>query len=360
MVLEDSVQRSSEKLLQRIRDHAEPEVRGFVSELLTAAARERATALDDERRHADEDRQRAVQQETARVRVEIDEAWAVKLQAATHTERERWEHELRSMRKEAARRLFEEVARARTTGERALAAALATARDAADRTLAQRVDEVRAEAERTRVAEVAALEARVAVRPDADAILARLAQGLRRLDDASSLTDLLDTLVAVAADEAPRAGVLLVRDQRVEGWRLVGFGDTLGAASEVDLAWDEAGIVGQTVVAAESRAVTAGGDGVSDDAAPGFVSLAQGVTAQVAPVLVGGSVVAVLYADNAGEEPSPGWSASLEILARHAGHRLEAVTAARTAQLARLVATGGVKADEPKPPFDEDSRLIGG
>ncbi len=42
MALEDEVQRSAEQLLQRIRQQTEQEVRGFVSESLTAAAKERA------------------------------------------------------------------------------------------------------------------------------------------------------------------------------------------------------------------------------------------------------------------------------------------------------------------------------
>jgi hypothetical protein len=45
MALEDEVQRSVVKLLQWNRQHTEGEVRAFVSELLTAAARERAAAL---------------------------------------------------------------------------------------------------------------------------------------------------------------------------------------------------------------------------------------------------------------------------------------------------------------------------
>jgi len=280
MVLEDSVQRSGKKLLQRIREHGEPKVRGFVSERLMAVARERAIALEDVHRRSDEDRQHAVQQETARV-------WA--------------------------------------------------------------------EAERTRVAEIAALEARVAARSETDAVLTRLAQGIRRLDDASSLTDLLDTLTTVMGEEAPRAGVLLVRGERVAGWRFVGFGAALGAASQIDLACGEAGIVGHAVMSGESHAVTAAVDGVSDDAAPGFVSLALGVKAQATPVTVDGRVVAVLYADNTGGAPSPGLSATVEILARHAGHCLEAVTVARTARLRQLAAAGELKADESKLPFEEDS-----
>ena len=70
MALEDAVKRSGEKLLRRIREQSEPEIGGFVDELLSAAARERAEALDDVRRHADADREQAVREEVAGVRAE--------------------------------------------------------------------------------------------------------------------------------------------------------------------------------------------------------------------------------------------------------------------------------------------------
>ena len=54
MWLKDTVKQSSEKLLARLRDESQRDARGFVSELLTAAANERATALEEARRDADQ------------------------------------------------------------------------------------------------------------------------------------------------------------------------------------------------------------------------------------------------------------------------------------------------------------------
>ena len=54
MALEDTVTRSSEKLLARLRDESQPDGNGFVSELLTAAANERQSALEEARRDADQ------------------------------------------------------------------------------------------------------------------------------------------------------------------------------------------------------------------------------------------------------------------------------------------------------------------
>ena len=56
---------------------------------------------------------------------------------------------------------------------------------------------------------------------------------------------------------------------------------------------------------------------------------------------------AIVYGDDGGGEPPAGWRESLEILARHAGHCLEGLTAARMVQLARLDAAGGPGGDAP-------------
>ena len=87
---------------------------------------------------------------------------------------------------------------------------------------------------------------------------------MRRLDQATRLTDALDTL---AGNEAPRAAVFTVH-------------------------------------------------------------------ALAVPVLVGGQVMAIVYGDDAERRPAAAWRESLEVLARHTGHCLEAVTVVRAAQLA--------------------------
>ena len=310
MVLEDAVQRSGEKLLRRIREQSEPEVRGFIGELLTAAAKERAAALEDVRRHADADRDRAVRDEIAGVRAEA---------------------------------------------QRALDAALAAAREESDRVLAQRVEEVRADAERT-LAELAALEASLAAVPKPEEVLGRVVDGVRRLDQASSLTDVLNALAEVAGGEAQRAGVVIVEGERIRGWRFVGFEPMLASARQIDLALVDAGIVGEAATSAASRSVEAGTEAGAGGAVPAFMTLPSGANAVAVPVIVGGDVSAIVYGDDGGGEPPAGWRESIEILARHAGHCLEGLTATRVAQLARLEAAGGVSADTPRLPFDPDHR----
>ena len=301
MILEDAVQRSGEKLLRRIREQSEPEVRGFIGELLTAAARERAAALDEARQHADADREKAVRDEVANVRAE-----------------------------------------ARQTMETALAAA----RDEAERVLAQRVGEVQTETERT-LAALAELEETLAAAPKPEAVLGRVVDGVRRLDRASSLTDVLIALAEVAGSEAPRAGGVSVEGERSRGWRCVGFEPALPPAGQVDLALGDAGIVGEAAQSAAPRSFVAGAEPGAGGAVPAFMTLPSGANAVAVPVMVGGDVSAIVYGDDGGGEPPAGWRESLEILARHAGHCLEGLTAARLAQLARLDAAGGLGPGAP-------------
>ena len=166
MTFEDKMQQSGEQLLQRIHRQTEQEVHGFVSELLTAAAKELAAALEDDRRVA-----------------------------------------------------------------------------------------------------------------GSDEVLGRVLDGVRRLDQASRLTDALDTLADLAGNEASRAAVLTVQDDRVRGWRFVGFGPTLDEARQVDLQFGDAGIVGHAVVTGEVSSAVSGPNGVPWDAEPAFTTLPLGVHA---------------------------------------------------------------------------------
>ena len=303
MVLEDAVQRSGEKLLRRIREQSEPEIRGFVGELLTAAARERAAALEEARQHADADRAKAVRDEVANVRAEA---------------------------------------------QRTLETALEAARDEAERVLARRVGEVQTETERT-LAALAELEETLAAAPKPAAVLGRVVDGVRRLDRASSLTDVLNALAEVAGSEAQRAGVVIVEGERIRGWRFVGFEPALPPAGQVDLALGDAGIVGEAAQSAAPRSFVAGAEPGAGGAVPAFMTLPSGANAVAVPVMVGGDVGAIVYGDDGGGEPSAGWRESLEILARHAGHCLEGLTAARLVQLARVDPAGGLGPGGPRP-----------
>ena len=62
-----------------------------------------------------------------------------------------------------------------------------------------------------------------------------------------------------------------------------------------------------------------------------------GHTGLVVPLIVGGDVVAVLYADDVGakdeQEDAPVWTEEIDLLVRHAAIRLENLTSVRTAEV---------------------------
>jgi hypothetical protein len=171
--------------------------------------------------------------------------------------------------------------------------------------------------------------ARTAPKPPDLAASERLVDAIRAIDRARSLSELLDTVVNCAGREAARAAIFLVRGAEFRSWRGAGFGPAMDPPGAIVVAIPPAGIIGD---AARSGAPAASGNGLS---APPFAALGADRPALALPIVVGGAVVAVLYADQggAGESAREPWSAALEVIARHAARSLEAVTAFRTAQV---------------------------
>jgi hypothetical protein len=158
--------------------------------------------------------------------------------------------------------------------------------------------------------------------------LDRLASAVRRLDAANALTDVLLALAEGAAAETVRVALLVTTpgadasNGQLTPWRLSGF-PSAPATFHIRLA--NAGALARTGLP--------------------FAPLAANRAGLVLPIEVGGQTVAVLYADDGDAEhvsPAP-WPETIEVLARHAAARLEALTAVRTAQVlgARPVATMG-------------------
>jgi DNA repair exonuclease SbcCD ATPase subunit len=163
---------------------------------------------------------------------------------------------------------------------------------------------------------------------------ARLVNAIRSLDEARGLSEVLERLMQRAGDEVDRAAVLLVKGDRLTGWRLTGFAPEMPPANSIDLSIEDAGLAGavlRTGVAA-SRSSDAG-DAVR---LPPFAGDSGEHHAMALPVRVGGEVVAVLYADAPRvDEPSSDarWPAILEVLVRHASRVLEAMTVQKAAGL---------------------------
>ena len=171
---------------------------------------------------------------------------------------------------------------------------------------------------------------------------ASLANGIRSLDEAQSLSDVLDILAECSGREVERAAVLVVKDTRLLGWRFSGFGATVESPRSVALAFDEAGLPGAVVrngVAVSRPAVEPGASEERQPALPPFAQDAGTRHALALPLTVGGAVVAVLYADSPGDVTrslSSRWPAVLDMLVRHASRTLEAMTVQRAAGLSPI------------------------
>jgi hypothetical protein len=185
-----------------------------------------------------------------------------------------------------------------------------------------------AEAKAAEELKAAVSAARVSEREIEMSGVSRLLESVRGLDGATSLSEILDALALAASREAARAAVVVMRGERIQGWRLHGFGPRDKQPKSIDLALNDSGVIGHAV--GTGRAVTTG-DTQTASIGPGFETLPANTTGLAVPVIVGGRVVAVVYADSVSVEghdrqvPSS-WPELIEVLARHAGRCLEALT----------------------------------
>jgi hypothetical protein len=165
----------------------------------------------------------------------------------------------------------------------------------------------------------------------------RLLDDFRRLDEAQTLTDVLDGLADAAVRESPRVAVLTVSGGAFDAWRTHGLDPS-------SLTRDQADVLGDVVRSGRERFAGAGAQ-----SAPVASTADHDGRLLILPIKVGDAVVALVCADpgnrekpdrDGSTEPSIGpsmGSMMLELLTRHAGRALEAVTAARTAQLMKTL-----------------------
>jgi hypothetical protein len=161
----------------------------------------------------------------------------------------------------------------------------------------------------------------------------RISEAVHKIDAATTFGDVLDSLVESAGREAGRAAIFLVKGDRLRHWRIVGF-DSVGEKLELGL--DESGPMNEAVRTA--RAVSA-----KSGQLPAFAGTGSTRNAGAWPISVGGSVVAVLYADGAraDNKEEPIWPASLEVLARYAGRVLEGITISQATRLTTSKSSDG-------------------
>jgi F0F1-type ATP synthase membrane subunit b/b' len=382
---DEHIRKALDRATAAVRTHLDADLAAFTDELMRVAANERAravqhaaeTAAADIRRqaeaqiaslreaaerHAEEIRRAAevqVGQIKASLQGQLDEVRRTAQQqvdeARRHAGREvedarriaaaqvddvqrRSEEQLADMRRD-----FEaQVEEARKRG-RAELDALRTEMDTARRAAEAEAEEVvinqlaTAQARSERRANEAAERTRTDAHQAELAHAARLVDAVRTLDDARALGEVLDALAECAGREVERAAVLVVKGERLRGWRLTGFPDA-GPAKNIEMDLDAAGIPGAVVrtgVSVSRPTVAPGHEhGTRQPALPPFAQTAGARHGIALPIVVGGQVVAVLYADAPRTDTpssSSRWPAVLEILARHAGRALEAMTVQQAA-----------------------------
>ena len=312
-------------LEDRIRSSVDQALDTLVREVLHHAAEERDEATRSARETAFADAEQAAQARVAdaeaRVRATMDEA----IERARAEDRDTAAREIRhQIEAEVETKMRDELAAADVRMKAALADSEARASEAVKSSVA---------AARVRERELEMVQ------------VTRLLESIRGLDGASSLSEVLDALATAAGKEAARAAVVVLRGDRIQGWKMSGFGPRDSQPKSIDLPLAEAGVIGMAVGAAR---VVSTRDGQAASAGPGFEKLSADRMGLAVPVIVGGRVVAVVYADGVSmdghELPVPSsWPEVIEVLTRHAGRCLEALTTQKTAP-PKIQAPGAVGA----------------
>jgi hypothetical protein len=298
---------------ERVRSTVDQALAPLIQQLLDVAAAEREDAIRAARvtifQEAEEASQARVADAEARVRAQMDEKIAVAREEIRDTA-------TREIRKQLEDEIEKKMRDALEAAEQRMRIALADSQ-------AKAADDLKA----------AVADARVKEREIEMQGVTRLLESVRGLDGATSLSEVLDALALAAGREAARAAVVVLRNDRIQGWKMSGFGARDAQPKSIDLSLTESGVIGLAVGAA--RAVTTK-DSQSAGIGPGFETLPQDRMGLAVPVIVGGRVVAVVYADavtldgNVRHVPSS-WPELIEVLARHAGRCLEALTSLKTA-----------------------------
>ena len=292
---------------------------------------ERRMIAESMRLRAEAEQQAAESAERARDALEqaVQAARAAFTQEASEERaraEEQWSAERRQLaeERETLERALEDV-RQQVSRLKAEIQAAGAARAAVEAELEDERRDRRADARRQ---QEAAGEAQLTERQSRLVDTERLLSGVRALDGARSLSEVLTALLASAAAEAPRAALFVVHADGLKMWKAEGFG-----SGDVGSVAGEEGLLMSAIRSGEAVATTDGGP-----SAPQFAQLPADRAGIAVPVIVGSQPVAVLYADDAGERHAAApaaWPETLQILSRHAAINLSYLTAARAAGAGR-------------------------
>jgi hypothetical protein len=331
MALEDRIRSSVDTALNKVRTQLEQDAQA-IADLLISASRE-----------DHEQELKALREQSA------SELHAVREQSASelNTVREQAASELNALRAQAASEL--EAVRAQLSGEldtvrTQLSSELTATRSQSASEInalrTQSSDELAAlrqqsATEAERLVREAKAEVEQRERAADTARISRLLEGIRGLDGARSLSEVLDALGHAASREASRAAVLIIRQERLIGWKLTGFGPQDAQPKAIDIPLADGGVLSTAALSARATATSENRSGVEG---PAFADRDPKPIGLAVPVSVGGRVVAVVYADAGNADgladQATRWPDAVEILARHAGRCLEGLTVQRTVSAA--------------------------
>jgi hypothetical protein len=317
--LDDQIRETVNKLLDSLRGRLDSELRSSQDELVRAVQDASTRTAADAVQNATAEARREAEQQLEEVRSSA--ARDAEAQRARFTaELDDLRRQLEDARQDAQRRvavLTNELEDARNQ--------LDVTRDDVEVTL-ENIETLRRESELAR-GEVNRLTCELRNKDERLLQARGLPDAVSSLDQAATFGEVLETLALRAGREAGRAVVFLVKGTRLTDWRIVGFGPS-SDATRLDIDVSACGPIAEAVRS---------GKGVPPAAqtVPEFARTDEPRVPGAWPVSVGGSVVAVLYADGpaADKAEEPFWPAFLDVLARHAGRVLEGITVRQAAGL---------------------------
>ena len=158
---------------------------------------------------------------------------------------------------------------------------------------------------------------------------------VRGIDGATSIGDVLERVAQAARTYAQRSVLLMVRGSGLTVWRTADF-PGLGSGT---LHVDDGGLIAAAVTERRPR-TRLEGTRDADSPLPQFATDARARDAVALPLVLGGEVVAVLYADapRGGDTSDRRWPLALEVATRYASRVIEAMTLQRS--LAAATAAG--------------------
>src|SRR5262249_7024923 len=155
-------------------------------------------------------------------------------------------------------------------------------------------------------------------------------RAVRRLDAAASLSAILEALAKGAVAEAARVAILIVEPGALRVWGHFGFA---GGHQPTDVTSPSSHLITAAISRQQTSIVTAAA-AESDNGLPAFMRPPEDQAGLITPLVVGGEVVCVMYAEGAEQrsarDEAAVWAEEVELLARHAAARLENITSERT------------------------------